>query len=105
VVKLAAKPATVKHKKATKLFGTVSPNETGQHVAIQQLVKGKWKSVAGKSGTATIKKQKLPSGKKTVGYVFTLKESKPGHYTFRVTRAATTTNAAGRSTSITLHVT
>jgi Bacterial Ig domain len=102
VVTAAFSPTKIKHGKSGKLFGTVSPTETGQKVTVQMLVKGKWKSTSFK---ATIKTQKLPSGKKASGYVIVIKEKKKGTYTFRVSRAATSSNAAGVSGSAKLKVT
>jgi hypothetical protein len=80
----------------------VSPNESGQAVVLQQLVKGKWKTLAIR---ATIKKQKLPNHKATVGFVLVIKEAKAGTYTFRVLRAATPHNTSGMSKNLRLKVT
>jgi hypothetical protein len=102
VVTATVAPASVKHGTAAKIYGTVSPNENGQVVVLQQLVNGKWKTLTVR---ATIKKQLLPNHKTAVGFVLTIKEATKGTFTFRVMRAATAHNASGVSTSLKLKVT
>jgi hypothetical protein len=101
VVHAALSPSHVKAHKQAKIYGTVSPSETGKSVTLQELVNGKWKTLS----TATIKRQNLPTGKKAVGFVLSVKPSKKGTETLRVSRPATSVNAAGVSQRLKLKVT
>jgi hypothetical protein len=92
----------VKHGKEIKVFGTVSPNESGRTVTLQRLVSGTWKTLA---VTAKIELQKLPNHKKVVGYVLTYGPNSSGKQTLRVSRTATSTNAGGVSSRLKLTVT
>jgi hypothetical protein len=94
-VSIARTPAKVKAGKSIKIYGAVTPAGSGK-ISLQSDVKGKWRA----AGTATIKRQKLPNGKKAVGYVFTVKLAKKGTYTYRVVKAATSTLLAGVSGKI-----
>ena len=102
VVSVAVTRKSVAPGVTTVLYGTVSPNESGQIVLLEEAVAGNWIR-AGKS--AVIKLQTLPNGKKTVGYEIDFSTKKPGKYGFRVQRASTATNAAGVSSSVTVTVT
>ena len=101
-VSLSAKAKKVKRNKVITLYGTVTPAHSGYAVTLQRLVKGKWVS-AHKS--AKEKMQKLPNGKKGLGFVITLKERKAGAYRFRVTSGATSANLAGASATVAVKVT
>jgi hypothetical protein len=68
---------------------------------IPRLVGTTWRN----GPTATLKKQQLPNGSTTVGYVFSVKESAKGTYKFRVHKAATSTLAQGTSSTVTVKVT
>jgi hypothetical protein len=70
-------------------------------VTVQQLVKGKWTSLR----SASIKRQRLPNGKTTIGYVVVITEARNGMYQFCVSRAASSTNAGGPSGPVTVRVT
>lgn len=92
---------TANHPTATTLnvWGAVSPNETGQVVVLQRLVSGVWRNV----GTgAVIKSQRLPNGSTATSYLFHLSGLTLHSYVFRATRAATSTNAAGVSATLTV---
>jgi hypothetical protein len=101
VVHAALSASHVKAHKRARIYGTVSPSETGKSVALQELLKGKWKTLT----TATIKRQKLPNGKKTVGFLLSVKPVKKGTETLRVSRSATSANVAGVSQRLKLKVT
>jgi hypothetical protein len=94
--------AKVRRHRSVTLFGTVSPSENGERVVVQQRVRGKWKTL---SLSATLKVRRLPNGTRASGYVITLTEAAKGTYSFRMVRAATSTNAAGISRIVTLTVT
>jgi hypothetical protein len=100
VVALSAKPARTKPGKAFAVYGAVSPSASGEKLSVEQLRRKSW----GKVGSATLKRQKLPSGKTAVGYVLSLKEKKKGKDTFRVVAAATKVNAAGVSKPVTITI-
>jgi 5-hydroxyisourate hydrolase-like protein (transthyretin family) len=91
----------VKRGKPVKIFGTVSPTAKGQRVTVAVKSGHRWKAV----GTPKLIVQKLPNGKKALGFVFSYKPPKKGTQTLRVTKSATPTNAAGTSSSLTLKVT
>jgi hypothetical protein len=94
--------AKVRRHQSTTLFGVVAPAENGQRVVVQELVRGKWKAL---TLSQTLKVRRLPNGTRASGYIITLAEAAKGTYSFRVVRAATTTNAAGTSRVVTLTVT
>jgi hypothetical protein len=97
--------AKVRHRHSVTLFGAVSPTENGQRVVVQERVRGKWKAVAVSASIATLKVRRLPNGTKASGYIINLTEASKGTYSFRVVRAATSTNAVGTSRVVTLRVT
>jgi hypothetical protein len=101
VVHAALSAKTVKHGKAVELYGTVSPNEKGQ-VVVSYYRPGNNKTSRLK---ATIKRQRLPNGKKEVGFLMSLTCKKKGTQTLHVSRAATSKNAAGVSKPLKLKVT
>jgi hypothetical protein len=92
---------SVKHGKKVKIYGTVSPGAKGHKVTIALKSGSHWKTL----GTAKLLVQKLPNGKKALGYAFTDKPKTKGKQTLRVTAAATPTNAAGTSAMVKLKVT
>lgn len=101
VVSITVKPKKVKHRKKVSVFGTVSPSASGKTVVLQRLVGGKWKKV----GSATVRKQNLPTKKIVVSYLFHYKPKKKGKVSLRVISAATATNTAGTSATKKLKVT
>jgi PKD repeat protein len=86
--------------KTTTVWGTVAPSAAGQHVVVQRKAGTKWVTVA----TVTLSKQRLPSGQRTVGFVYTYKGAKAGTVTLRVVRAATAKLSQGVSATRTLTV-
>jgi fibronectin type III domain protein/Big-like domain-containing protein len=100
VVTAAAKATRPKKGVKFSVYGTVAPALSKLKVSLQQKVGSKWKTIA----TAKTASQKLPTGKKKVGFVFTLKEKKKGKFSFRVVAAATSTLAAGTSKTVVVHV-
>jgi DNA-binding beta-propeller fold protein YncE len=98
-VTAALKSGKVKHAKPATLYGTVSPATAGDKVRLQQLVKGKWKTVL---KPATVKRQKLPNGRTALGFVFTIAKAAKATYVYRVERPASATNTAGRSGAVKL---
>lgn len=101
VVSIKATKTSVRHGTTVKIYGTVQPAGSGQKVTLQRLIGTRWKSVA----SATLKKQRLPSGATTVGYVFAVKTPTKGSFKYRVSKAATATLAQGVSATVTLKVT
>jgi hypothetical protein len=93
-------PAKVTHGKAFTIWGTVSPGTSGQKVELQRKVGTSYRNVVG----ATLKRQKLPNGATKLGYVFKLTLKTKGSYSYRVTRAATSTLSAGTSAGKTVRV-
>jgi hypothetical protein len=94
-------PTSARHGTTFKIWGTVSPTSSGQSVTLQHKVGTKWVNQA----TATIKSQRMPNGKTITGYVFGIKETRTGNYTFRVEKGKTATLATGDSPSKTVKVT
>ncbi|HEV7191918.1 MAG TPA: hypothetical protein VGN35_01845 [Jatrophihabitantaceae bacterium] len=92
---------TANHPSATTLnvWGGVTPNETGQIVVLQRLINGVWTSLG--SG-AVIKSQTLPNGVTATSYLFHLGGLTLHSYVLRATRAATATNVAGVSATLTV---
>jgi hypothetical protein len=100
---VAATPKSVKHGKATSIYGKVAPNADGDVAVLQQRVNGVWKTTA---HTDTVAKQKLPVGGATASaYLFTVKEAKAGTYSFRVSHRASVRCAVGYSAAVTVRVT
>jgi Fibronectin type III domain len=92
----------VRHNRTVEIYGTVSPNATNKVVFVQRLVHGKWTNLP---HDAVISLQRLPHHRKVVGFVYLYSPAKKGTETLRVTRAGTSTNAAGVSRRLTLKVT
>lgn len=84
-----------------ELYGTVGPSESNKRVRLQRRASGGWNDT-GRS--AKIKKQKLPNGKKVVGFVISYSPADKGKQTHRVSRAKTPYNAAGVSKPLSLKV-
>ena len=72
-----------------EVYGTVRPAGAGRHVFLQRRVGGSWKDVA----STVIRRQQLPDGVRTVGYVFDVEHR--GRYRVRI--PATPTLLEGRS--------
>jgi hypothetical protein len=101
VVAVAGSAKKVKHNKSVQVYGTVQPAGAGQLVDLQLSKSGKWKTV----DHVKIKKQKLPNGKRVVGYLFSTKLKSKGSYKFRVLKPATRTLGAGHSATLTVRAT
>jgi hypothetical protein len=93
--------ASIHHGKAGEVYGTIAPSASGLVVSLQYEHHGTWVTLT----TAKTKRQTLPDHKKTVGYALKHTFASKGTFHLRVTRAATSTNAAGTSKSLTLTVT
>jgi hypothetical protein len=100
-VTLTAKPVRVARGKSFELFGTLAPGKAGESVTLDRKRGGSWIKV----GTARLAKQKLPNGKRTLGYVFLARSSKKGALTFHVVAGPTVANAAGTSNQVTVTIT
>ena len=81
--------------------GTVKPASSGLKVNLQRQSGTSWNTI----DTATIKKQKLPNGDTSVGFVFTVKPASKGTFKYRVHKVATSTLEAANSATLTLKVT
>jgi len=101
VVTAALTKTTITHGGKVSVYGTVLPAASGEKVTLQLKVNGKWKTIS----SVTTKKQKLPNGKKTVGYVISYPPGAKGKETLRVIRAADATNVGGTSKPLKLTVT
>ncbi|WP_375474894.1 fibronectin type III domain-containing protein [uncultured Jatrophihabitans sp.] len=100
VTQVVAAHVTAKHRKhgkRVKFYGTVSPNAKGQRVALQILVKGKWKTVK----KVVVRKQKMPNRHTRTGFVISYKLRK-GTTKFRLYKGARSSLAAGHSKRITV---
>jgi hypothetical protein len=84
-----------------RLYGVVSPAMAREKVVLQSYAKRAWRAT---SITAVTRKQRLPDGRKTIGYVLAVPEHAKGAFRYRVTRAATKTNTAGTSAPVTVTV-
>ncbi|HEX3901131.1 MAG TPA: fibronectin type III domain-containing protein [Mycobacteriales bacterium] len=87
---------------SVQIYGTVAPNEAGQQVVLQRLRQGRWVDTP---ATATIHRQKLPSGGVELGYVVSVPTVDHGTFRYRVSRPETKDNFSGTSGELTLHVT
>jgi hypothetical protein len=102
-VRASLSHSRVKRGHSVVIFGTVSPNEKGKAVVVQELVNGAWKALP---QHATIKSQLLPGGHhKVLGYAYPYTPTKSGKHSLRVSRAKTPKNAAGLSKRLLLTVT
>jgi hypothetical protein len=101
VVSAHSTKSTVAHGVTFKIWGTVKPASSGKTVTLQRLSGTTWKSIS----SVTIKKQKLPNGVTTSGFVFSVKQSTKGTFKYRVYRPATSTLLAGYSSTLTVKVT
>jgi PKD domain-containing protein/Big-like domain-containing protein len=84
----------------TTLWGTVRPSSAGQRVTVQRKSGRHWLSVA----TVRLAKQRLPSGRRGVGFVYRYRGGHRGTVVLRVVRASTSTLAQGISSARTLRV-
>jgi hypothetical protein len=101
-LKLKAADKSVPAGQRIVLFGTATPEGSGQQVRLERMKNNTWVS----AGTATMKKQKLPGGKKKkVGFVFSIKARATGKVTYRVVEPAAGGLAEGVSKSLTVKVT
>ncbi len=91
-VALVADHLRVHRGGAVRLSGLVAPGHPGARVSVQLLTASGWRTVA---------RPRLGIGSH---YVKTVVAAARGRYVLRVTAAATTTNAAGRSRTITVRV-
>jgi len=101
VVKAALTKTTTTQGGKVSVYGAVLPAATGETVTLQLKVNGKWKTIS----SVKTKKQKLPNGAKTVGYIIGYSPITKGTQTLRVIRAADATNRGGASKKLTLKVT
>jgi hypothetical protein len=85
-----------------QIYGTVSPHAIGRVVYLQRHSHGRWHSTA---VHATVKHRALPDGTRKAGYLLSVTVHKNGHDSYRVNRPATGRNAAGKSRTVTVHVT
>ena len=92
---------SVPHNVTWKIYGTVQPASSGQHISLQRLSGTTWHTIS----TATITNQKLPNGSTTVGFVFSVKQGTKGTFKYRAYKAATSTLVAGTSSTLTVKVT
>jgi hypothetical protein len=102
VVHAALTHKKVRHNRTVEIYGTVSPNANNKVVHVQRLVHGKWTNLP---HDAVISLRRLPNHRKVVGFVYLYSPAKKGTETLRVSRAGTSTNAAGVSRRLTLKVT
>jgi hypothetical protein len=104
VSQLVQASLTAKHVKTGKrvsVYGTVRPQARGQAVTLQRKVAGHWKKVG---HHAKIQRQRLPDGKKVVGFVLAYRPHTTGRQVLRVSRVKTSANAAGVSKPLRLKV-
>jgi hypothetical protein len=90
---------SIKKGKSAKIYGVVAPVAGGK-ATIEKKSGKKWVTV----GHATIKKEKLPNGKKAIGYVVSYKGTAKGKFTFRVSVASVSGYAAVVTTTVTVTV-
>jgi hypothetical protein len=102
VVSIARNHSSIKHGGKVSIYGAVSPAGSGQTVYLQQLVKTTWRTTA---THVKIKRQRMPNGRTSTGYVLTIKLSTKGSVRFRVYKPATSTLAKGYSASATVKAT
>jgi hypothetical protein len=101
-VSARANHGSIRHGTSVSIYGTVVPSGSGQRVYLQQLVKTTWRTLG---TSATIKRQRLPNGTTTTGFVLTIKLNTRATDRFRVYKPATSTLRAGYSGSVSVKVT
>jgi hypothetical protein len=100
-VKAAATKTRVAQGHVVDLFGTVTPNAPGQVVYLERQVGTTW-VLTGSHAVITV--QRLPNGRRTLGFVIAAPTNKRGATTYRVLRKATRSNVAGTSEATTITV-
>lgn len=100
VVTIATTATKIRHGRSFTIYGYAKPPGAGQRVVLQMKVGTRWKALT----SVVLKRQRLPNGSTRVGYRFARKISRVGSYRFRVSKAATTSLAAGVSRTITVRV-
>jgi hypothetical protein len=100
-VKVALTRAHAGRGQIVDLFGTVTPKAAGQVVYLERKVGSRWELVG---RHAVIARQRMPNGKRTLGFVMAVPTTKPGTTTYRVLRKATGGNVAGTSKPMTISI-
>jgi hypothetical protein len=102
VVEASLTHPTVKHRHATRIWGTVAPGEIGTPVDFERHIHGKWKAL---NITSTrVKVQTLPNHKREAGFVAAYTPTKAGKETLRVEVDASPTYGGGFSSHLALTV-
>lgn len=97
-VAISVRSAAGRPGRVVRVFGTVAPATKGEVVHLQHRVGKAFKA----AGTVRLRLQKLPSGRRAVGYVFRIKAPHKGSAVYRVTSSATRSTAAGTSRAVTV---
>lgn len=100
-VSIHATKTRLVHGTTFKLWGGVAPTATNRYVYLQKKTARGWQTLA----KVRVVRQLLPNGRRGIGYVFAIRPSKVGRYVFRVYIPASSANAAGASSSVTITVT
>ncbi|HTR71498.1 MAG TPA: fibronectin type III domain-containing protein, partial [Mycobacteriales bacterium] len=82
------------------IYGILNPADKGRQVTVQMRARHGWKSI----GRARITRQKLPNGKRTLGFAFPYLATSAGKQALRVVIGRTSRNAAGMSSPLTVTV-
>ncbi|WP_375476035.1 hypothetical protein [uncultured Jatrophihabitans sp.] len=87
----------IRAKHAVRFYGTLNPARKGQTVYLQRYSHGHWHRT---TSHGVIKKQRLPNGTRTYGFIISRKLAKHGKYRFRLSVKATQTLTAAHSRTI-----
>ena len=101
LVRAAVRPTRPRPRRIARIYGTVLPPRRGLQVTLQRWTGQSWAPGAAHS---TTRRQRLPNGRRTIGYVLAVRPANRGRFTYRVKCAATRTNLAGHSRPVTVRV-
>jgi 5-hydroxyisourate hydrolase-like protein (transthyretin family) len=101
IVHAALAKRSVKRGKTAEVYGTVKPNGDGKTVGLERRAAHHWKVLA----TARLQLQKLPNGKRKIGYILPFTAKPKGTLVLRVFSDTTRQTAGGISRHLKLTVT
>jgi hypothetical protein len=100
LVSVRATASSVVRGATVKVYGAATPTVTNQVVYLQRLSGSTWRTV----GSAKQIRQRMPNGALATGYLFSLKFSSAGTYSYRVYKPAVTGLSAGYSAAVSIRV-
>jgi hypothetical protein len=101
-ISAASKLTKTRRGTVVQIWGTTVPSATGQHAFLQQWVHGRWRTLP--AYTVKIGRTRMPNHHTEVGYLITFTRVLHGRYSYRVYTAASATNAASASHTLTIRI-